>query len=104
MSGESIKYLCAILNSNLITWFMKNTALNSGMGVLRWVRFTVEHIPIRKISIGKQRPFISWVDKILAAKAANPTAYTTHSEPEIDRLVYQLYNLTETEIAAVETD
>ena len=33
MSGESIKYLCALLNSKLITWFMGNTALSSGMGV-----------------------------------------------------------------------
>ena len=32
MTGESIKYLCAVLNSKAITWFMKNTALNSGMG------------------------------------------------------------------------
>lgn len=46
MSGQSIKYLCALLNSKLITWFMHNTALNSGMGTTRWVVFTVKRLPI----------------------------------------------------------
>ncbi len=36
MSGGSLKYLCATLNATLITWFMRNTALTSGMGVTRW--------------------------------------------------------------------
>ena len=31
MSGRAIKYLCAILNSHLITWFVGNTALNTGI-------------------------------------------------------------------------
>ena len=35
LTGHSVKYLCAVLNSNLITWFMRNTALTSGMGVTR---------------------------------------------------------------------
>ena len=33
LTGHSIKYLCGVLNSTLITWFMGNTALSSGMGV-----------------------------------------------------------------------
>ena len=102
MSGQSIKYQCAILNSNLITWFMKNMALTSGMGVTRWVSVYVETIPIPNIPAAEQRPFIRLVDRILSAKAANPSADTTEQEAEIDRLVYQLYNLTEPEIAAVE--
>ena len=46
MTGESVKYLCAVLNSTLATWFIQNTALTSGMGVTRWKRFTVERIPV----------------------------------------------------------
>ena len=45
MIGDSIKFLCAVLNSNLISWFMATIALNSGMGTTRWVRFTVDRIP-----------------------------------------------------------
>jgi type II restriction/modification system DNA methylase subunit YeeA len=44
----------------------------------------------------------SLVDQILTAKKANPNANTSALEGEIDRLVYQLYGLTEEEIAIVE--
>ena len=102
MSGKSLKYLCAVLNSNMAYWFMRNTALTSGMGTTRWVVFTVETIPIPKISVAEQRPFIRLVDRILAAKADDPEADIGEQEAEIDRLVYRLYGLTEEEIEAVE--
>ena len=102
ITGQSIRYLCAVLNSSLITWYMKNTALNSGMGTPRWVRFTVERLPIPRISAAKQRPFVRMVDEILEAKAANPDADTSYLEWDIDRLVYDLYGLTEEEDTAIE--
>jgi hypothetical protein len=45
---------------------------------------------------------VDLVTRILAAKAANPTADTSALEREIDRMVYELYGLTEEEIALVE--
>ena len=50
----------------------------------------------------QQKPIIALVDKILAAKKANPQADTSKEEAEIDRLVYQLYGLSEDEIKIVE--
>ena len=102
VSGQSIKSLCAILNSNLINWFMRNTAVTSGMGVTRWFSISVETIPIPKISAVEQRPFIRLVDRILSTKADDPAADTGEQEAEIDRLVYALYGLTSDEIVAVE--
>ncbi len=102
VSGQSIKFLCAILNSNLINWFMRNTAVTSGMGVTRWFSISVETIPIPKILAAEQRPFIRLVDSILSAKADDPAMDTGKQEAEIDRLVYALYGLTEEEISTVE--
>ena len=102
MSGNSVKYLCAVLNSSLATWFMSTTALNSGMGVTRWVKFTVETIPVPKISTGEQRAFVGLVDRILQAKDVDPTTDTSDIEWEIDQLVYDLYGLTEEESTAIE--
>ena len=102
MTGESLKYLCAILNSTLITWLMNHTALTTGMGLLQWKKFTVERLPIPKVTTLQQRPFIGLVDAILEAKAAVPEADTSHLEWEIDRLVYDLYGLTEEEDTAIE--
>lgn len=102
LSGKAIKYLCALLNSKLTTWYMNNTALNSGMGVTRWIPISVERIPLPKITVAQQRPFIRLVDRILHAKTADPAADTHAEEAEIDRRVYALYGLTPAEVAAVE--
>ncbi len=103
MTGESsLKYLCAVLNANLVRWFLNQIAPTSGMGTLRWKKIYVERIPVPKISAAKQRPFVRLVDRILEAKAADPDADTTADEAEIDRLVYELYGLTEEEDTAVE--
>ena len=102
LSGQSIKYLCAFLNSNLITYFMKNTAPTSGMGVTQWTKINVERLPIPKITATEQRPFMRLVDSILAAKDADSSTNTSALEAEIDRLCYNLYGLTDEEIAVVE--
>lgn len=102
MTGPAIRYLCSMLNSKMVTWFMGSTALNSGMGVTRWIGHTVEQIPIPKLSTAQQQPFVELIDRILQVKSTNPAADISALEVEIDRLVYQLYELTEEEIATVE--
>ena len=102
MVGNSLKYLCALLNSTLIRWSLQQIAPTSGMGTFRWKKVYVETIPIPKISAEEQEPFIRLVDEILAAKAANATANTEHLEWQLDRLVYNLYGLTEAEDTTIE--
>ena len=62
----------------------------------------IRNIPIAPANKGQQEKIIILVDRILAAKKTNPLADTTAEEREIDRLVYDLYGLTENEIAIVE--
>ena len=98
LTGNSLKYLCAVLNSALVTWFMHKSALNSGMGTTRWVRFTVDRIPVPIISSVGQRSFIKAVDEIQDASCKGLD--TSILESEVDGLVYELYGLTEDEIRA----
>ena len=102
MTGGYLKYFCAILNSSLITWVMKNMALTTGMGLIQWKMLAVQRLPIPKISAAKQHPFIQLVDEILEAKCADPAVDTWQQEMEIDQLVYALYDLTEEECTAIE--
>ena len=102
MTGQELKYHCAVLNSRLITWFMSHTALNSGMGVTRWIGHTVEQIPVPYAADDQRGPLIQQADRIIAAKAVEVGADTSNSEDQIDRLVYQLYGLTDDEISAVD--
>ena len=102
MTGECVKYLCAVLNGELARWFLQQVAPTSGMGTLRWKKVYVETIPVPKISAVKQQPLIQLVDCILEAKAANPDADVCELEKRIDQIVYSLYDLTPEEIAIVE--
>jgi len=56
-------------------------------------------IPENSQSVSK---IVILVDQILASKRTDPQTDTTALEREIDWLVYQLYGLTEEEIAVVE--
>ena len=101
VSGSSLKYLCAVLNSDLITWYMRNSALNSGMGVPRWVRFTVERLPIPILTAEEQNPFIHLVDRILFEMTSGRDANVTVLEDEINWRVYGLFELTPKEIQSI---
>jgi hypothetical protein len=54
------------------------------------------------VSIEKQQPIIFIVEKILKLKKDNTQADTSILEKEIDKLVYELYGLTNEEIRIVE--
>ena len=103
MTGGSIEYLCALLNSKLISWFMDKTASKSGMGVNRWINATVEKIPVPRVSTRDQRDFIRVLDRILKAKGARSDGEQSgQDEAEIDHLVYELYGLTPEEVEVIE--
>ena len=68
----------------------------------------LSEIPIKKISHAAQKPFIALVDKILEITSAedydpkNPPVEQKELEKQIDKMVYELYGLTEEEIKIVE--
>jgi len=64
---------------------------------------TVGQLPIPIVSILVQSPFEKLATQIIALKRDDPTADTSSMETQIDRLVYQLYGLTEDEISIVES-
>ena len=102
MTGGSLHYLLGVLNSKVMLFYLDLTNQKLDKNGWRWLGQYVERLPIPKIPTAKQRPFIRLVERILQAKASDPSADTTKPEAEIDRLVYELYGLTEEEIAAVE--
>ena len=103
MTGDGLKYLLAVLNSPLACYQMKSVAANLGDSRFRWIKSYVEKIRIPRISEAKQRPFVALVDKITAAKAANPSADTSKMEAEVDKMVYDLYRLNKDEIKIIES-
>ncbi len=105
----SPKYLLGILNSTIIEFYLHLIAETSGMGTTRWINIYVKQFPIPEISFEEQKPIIHTVDRILSITSdddylQNPEkqAEVKELEKEIDRMVYELYELTPEEIEIVE--
>ena len=101
-SDINAKFLLGILNSTTIRFYLNLVAETSGMGTSRWINNYVKEFPIPIVAYEQQTEITAHVDQILAAKRADSDADTSDLENEIDKLVYELYNLTEDEIAIVE--
>ena len=99
LTGGSLKYLCAVLNSSLITWWVRNMAATTGMGLTEWTIVTVERLPIPKINRDRQLPFVQLVDSILHTNDSSRED-GMKLESQVDDLVYELYGLNAEEVRA----
>ena len=61
-----------------------------------------KQFPIAKATQNQQQPIIELVNQILTKKRSSPNADTSDLEYQIDELVYELYGITEEEIAMIE--
>lgn len=96
------KYVLALLNSSLLQWYYA-TMFKGDTELFPKIRIAqAKQLPIFKASMEQQQQIIYLVDQILVAKKADPQADTGAWEAEIDKLVYELYGLTEEEIKVVE--
>ncbi|MEK0192902.1 DUF7149 domain-containing protein [Microcoleus anatoxicus] len=98
----SNKLLVGVLNSKLLTYFYRLLSMEVNRTLAQIKPTILKNLPVQfdneKIVIRIE----SIVDQILTAKKSDPKADTTELEKEIDRLVYQLYELTAEEIKIVE--
>ena len=104
ITGSDLKILVGLLSSTLMTFVYKRYCSGTVLGAkgYQYNKHALEKLPVAKILASQQQSFITLVDQILDAKHTNPNADTSGLENEIDKLVYELYNLTEDEIAIVE--
>ena len=85
-----LRYLLGVMNSKYASVLLTN---NRGDDYHIYAEH-IRNIPIPNATPKQQQPIIALVDKILAAKKANPQADTSTEEAEIDELVYDFYGLT----------
>jgi adenine-specific DNA-methyltransferase len=100
VSGD--RYLLGILNSRLMNFVLQHLCDKVQGGFYRLKIIYIEQLPILSATAGRKAPIVTLVNQVLAAKKADPKADTSALENRIDQLVYQLYGLTEDEIAVVE--
>ena len=94
-----MKYLISLLNSKLYYTWLYYKGKRKGE-ILELYVTPVGQVPIKNISLEQQQPFITLADKIITLKKQNQD--TTELEAQIDQMVYELYGLSEDEVALVE--
>ncbi|MBK9334397.1 MAG: hypothetical protein IPM96_18815 [Ignavibacteria bacterium] len=95
------KYLTAILNSRLLNFIHKFLFLDIEKELFQKILIeNCKKFPIKTVSLLDQQPYVSFVDEILESKKQGKDS--TALEDQIDRMVYELYGLTEEEIKVVE--
>ncbi|MFA6685658.1 MAG: N-6 DNA methylase, partial [Arcobacteraceae bacterium] len=125
-----LKYLIALLNSKTLNFRYKSIGKQTGSGVYEYFENGVGKLPVPEINKEKQQPFIKLVDEILDAKQKIKDYKTlldeaikndnfdreiklkkeletlenlcTTNEKTIDKMVYELYGLSDDEIKIVE--
>ena len=99
----SPKYLLSLINSTLMSYLKTQGSTSAKKNDFTQLTLNdVRELPIKQISLENQTPFIEKVYQILTLKKADSNADTSELEAQIDRMVYDLYELTEEEILIVE--
>jgi adenine-specific DNA-methyltransferase len=100
----SLKYVGGFVNSRLFMFLydLFFGALRMAGGYYQFQAPQLRVIPVKIPTADQQREISKLVERILAAKRANPQADTSAWEREIDERVYRLYGLTAAEIKIVE--
>ena len=96
----SLKFILALINSKLLNFLYHFLSQEQGKTLAQVKTGIVNKLSIPETSKTEQQPFIDLVNKILTAKKDGKD--TTALETQINKLVYQLYDLTDAEIKIIE--
>ena len=93
LTGESIKYLTALLNSKLLTYAFKAFYAGGDLrgNTFRYKKIFIEKLPVPKISKESQKPFEYLVDYVMLAKAKDLKLQAAFFEQLIDGMTFELY-------------
>lgn len=109
-----IKFILGILNSKLMNYYHKEKFLDPTKTLFQKILIAnAKKFPIKEVTIKEQDKIVSLVDQMLSLHKDLHKAKTDYekkvierqiaaTDKEIDRLVYELYGLTEEEIKIVE--
>lgn len=117
--NESLYYILALLNSTLIEFYYKGTTVPKANRFYIYKTMFLKSVPIRRINFSDSAEInihdrmVSLVQSMLDLHKRLSSAKTSHektaiqrqieaTDGQIDRLVYELYGLTDDEIRIVE--
>ena len=88
LTGEHVLHILGLLNSKLITWYFKHCiGTTSGVGTNRWLKYTIEQIPISEKN-----------EQIERLVALINSQYEAVLDAQLDKLVCKQYGLNDVEM------
>ena len=94
MTGTNLMFLCAILNSSVVSWLVSKVGLTTGMGLTQWKKFVVETIPVACPDASTVAEVEDAVIEYLAILDSDKVEAAAEINKRIDQMVLDLYGLT----------
>lgn len=97
MTGSDLHYLLCVLNNPAAEWFFSKVGTTTGVGTVRWKKFTIEQLLIPRISDSEKTLLTNLVTQ-LTTDAADKEAVLN----KINSIIFSTIGLSEEEISYVE--
>ena len=101
MSGESLLYLVGYLNSKLSEYLFSKIGTTTGVGTIRWKKFTIEQLLVPKINSERQQVYEKLVLEIV--NCTNSSGIIPDLAKKLDYLIYQDFHFNQEEIQFIES-
>ena len=100
MTGNSLLYLLGILNSKLSEYLFSKIGTTTGVGTVRWKKFTIEQLPVPFFKVEDRKVIEQMVRRIVE----NSDNFNFKDiENEINHKIYELLDFTIDEINFIES-
>ena len=93
MQGEYIEFLLCALNSKVSEWFFSKVGTTTGVGTIRWKKYTIERLVVAKPSKECLNEYVKTFEKLKNKQISN-----LEFEQHCNDIMCQLYGLTPEEI------
>ena len=100
-SNIDLRVVLAILNSKLINYFFQSFKQEEGRAFAQVKTVDIKNLPLAVPSAQIQKELSELADKIINTKQQDNSISTVELEDQIDRLVYDLYGLSEEDVAII---
>ena len=100
-SSENIKYILGVLNSKLVLYWLNLMGKKKG-DILELYAKPLNDIPIKDTTVELKRQLTDLVNEIIEIKSKSLNPDVNNLENRINRTVYEIYGLTDTEIKIIE--
>ena len=100
MVGNSLLFLVGYLNSKLSEYFFSKIGTTTGVGTVRWKKFTVEQLFVPKLDYSKQKEYEDIVLEII--KRVDLQQNYSELTKNLDNMIYEEFGFSEQEIEFIE--